>query len=122
MMYIIVGVILSISGFISGIISGIAFNNFGICLLVWITTFLYAIIYFGIGTILKKLESIENAQNFYRNNTPTSISSTNNFTDKLSSISSISIKNTSEWKCNKCGKINQNYVGTCGCGQTKESN
>ena len=24
-----------------------------------------------------------------------------------------------EWKCPKCGKINQNYVGTCGCGEGK---
>ena len=24
-----------------------------------------------------------------------------------------------EWKCAKCGKINQNYVGTCGCGEPK---
>lgn len=24
-----------------------------------------------------------------------------------------------EWKCSKCGKINQNYVGTCGCGEVK---
>ena len=24
-----------------------------------------------------------------------------------------------EWKCPKCGKINQNYVGTCGCGEKK---
>lgn len=24
-----------------------------------------------------------------------------------------------EWKCPKCGRINQNYVGTCGCGCTK---
>ena len=24
-----------------------------------------------------------------------------------------------EWKCPKCGKINQNYVGTCGCGELK---
>ncbi len=24
-----------------------------------------------------------------------------------------------EWKCPTCGKINQNYVGTCGCGQSK---
>ncbi|MDO4419496.1 MAG: hypothetical protein Q4B92_03940 [Ruminococcus sp.] len=26
---------------------------------------------------------------------------------------------TGEWKCPKCGKVNQNYVGTCGCGQIK---
>ncbi|MBQ3417552.1 MAG: hypothetical protein IJH32_06940 [Ruminococcus sp.] len=24
-----------------------------------------------------------------------------------------------EWKCPDCGKINQNYVGTCGCGYSK---
>ena len=24
-----------------------------------------------------------------------------------------------EWKCPSCGKINQNYVGTCGCGEAK---
>ena len=24
-----------------------------------------------------------------------------------------------EWKCPSCGKINQNYVGTCGCGEPK---
>lgn len=24
-----------------------------------------------------------------------------------------------EWKCPQCGRINSNYVGTCGCGQTK---
>lgn len=24
-----------------------------------------------------------------------------------------------EWKCPKCGKINQNYVGSCGCGHLK---
>ena len=24
-----------------------------------------------------------------------------------------------EWKCPKCGRVNQNYVGTCGCGELK---
>lgn len=24
-----------------------------------------------------------------------------------------------EWKCSKCGTINNNYVATCGCGNTK---
>ena len=27
-----------------------------------------------------------------------------------------------EWKCPTCGKINQNYVGTCGCGAAKPNN
>ena len=25
-----------------------------------------------------------------------------------------------EWRCQKCGTINANYVGTCGCGYTKQ--
>lgn len=23
------------------------------------------------------------------------------------------------WKCSQCGRVNANYIGTCGCGQTK---
>lgn len=26
---------------------------------------------------------------------------------------------SNEWRCPKCGRVNQNYVGTCGCGQFK---
>jgi membrane protease subunit (stomatin/prohibitin family) len=26
------------------------------------------------------------------------------------------------WECANCGKVNLNYVGTCGCGQTKDKN
>ena len=26
------------------------------------------------------------------------------------------------WKCKKCGNINKNYCGTCGCGNTKDEN
>lgn len=29
------------------------------------------------------------------------------------------IPTANEWKCPKCGRINQNYVGTCGCGEVK---
>ncbi len=46
---------------------------------------------------------------------------------KLSSITPLASSNNqstkqaapNEWKCPACGVINQNYVGTCGCGQTK---
>ena len=27
--------------------------------------------------------------------------------------------NLNQWQCSKCGKVNENYVGTCGCGNTK---
>ena len=26
---------------------------------------------------------------------------------------------SNEWVCPKCGRKNQNYVGTCGCGEVK---
>lgn len=28
-------------------------------------------------------------------------------------------QDNNSWKCKKCGKTNQNYVGTCGCGEVK---
>lgn len=27
-----------------------------------------------------------------------------------------------QWKCSKCGRVNDNYVGTCGCGNIKYQN
>ena len=33
-----------------------------------------------------------------------------------------SVPGPDEWKCKNCGKINKNYVGTCGCGQPKVEN
>lgn len=44
-----------------------------------------------------------------------------NQTNKSSSFQN-KIAGPNEWKCSKCGAVNQNYVGTCGCGQTKSSN
>ncbi len=30
--------------------------------------------------------------------------------------------NSNQWKCSKCGRLNENYVGTCACGNTKSQN
>lgn len=30
-----------------------------------------------------------------------------------------SVAGKGEWKCPKCGNIHQNYVGSCGCGESK---
>lgn len=29
------------------------------------------------------------------------------------------LNNTNSWKCTSCGRVNANYVGTCGCGTRK---
>ena len=40
----------------------------------------------------------------------------NNAVEESSSDTSVGVN---EWKCPNCGKVNQNYVGTCGCGTLK---
>ncbi|WP_294467715.1 hypothetical protein [uncultured Ruminococcus sp.] len=40
---------------------------------------------------------------------------------RISALRNSATKNddTKTWVCPKCGKINQNYVGSCGCGEIK---
>lgn len=33
-----------------------------------------------------------------------------------------SYASANQWKCKQCGKVNENYVGTCACGNTKDKN
>ncbi len=46
----------------------------------------------------------------------------NYLTQNNGSSSQERVAGPNEWQCSKCGTINQNYVGTCGCGQTKAEN
>lgn len=112
MVFYIVGTIISIIGFIAGIITGASTHNFLFCLLAWISTFLYAIIYFGIGIILEKNNEILDTLNILKNTSYNSQPKTNE----------ILKPKANEWKCKSCGRINQNYVGSCGCGMTKDEN
>lgn len=68
-------------------------------------------------TTYKKLfsvasERIRTATNVYNN------ADSENPNNHESVYNNESISNN-EWKCPSCGKINQNYTGTCGCGQQK---
>ena len=112
MVFYIVGTIISISGFIAGIITGVSTHNFWFCLLAWISAFLYAIIYFGIGMILDKNNEMIDTLNILKNNGDNPKPTTNE----------ILKPKANEWKCKSCGRINHNYVGTCGCGMTKDEN
>lgn len=51
----------------------------------------------------------------------TSAHTTNTYTSPIfkDSNTPITTPSVGEWKCPKCGKINQNYTGTCGCGEVK---
>lgn len=44
----------------------------------------------------------------------------NNYCSNCSTrLNAAATSSEGEWKCPSCGRINQNYVGTCGCGEVK---
>lgn len=117
--------VIAVLGFIGGIILGntVKVYDFNTALMIesWIATALLCLIFYGIASVLEYLEDLGAGQNT-SSDTPTSY----NYNDRLSSepifkdekpIPKTPTEN--EWKCPKCGKINQNYVGTCGCGTNK---
>lgn len=76
----------------------------------WIGTALFVLIFAGIGEILEHLEDLKEINS----QMPTTIKN-----DIINDIKAKKEPTTDEWKCPKCGKINANYVGSCGCGTTK---
>lgn len=112
-----VAVLLPLIGIIFGIILGFACEintsnwyssakyifNFGLMFETWMFFDLLALFFGWLASVLEKLENIER-----------SVCEVNNIHEKLE------MKPTeNEWQCPKCGRINQNYVGTCGCGEVK---
>ncbi len=43
-------------------------------------------------------------------------------TSELSSVSASASNPSGKWICSKCGRTNQGYTGSCGCGMTKTEN
>lgn len=60
-------------------------------------------IFFGIAGVLNNQETI------------LSMCRKNN--DAMAAL--LNPKEVTGWKCSKCGKVNADYIGTCGCGQIK---
>lgn len=59
-------------------------------------------------------------EDFY--NRTSAIFKDNNLNEySTTSNKSKNIASSNEWKCPNCGRVNQNYVGTCGCGEVKPS-
>ncbi len=44
------------------------------------------------------------------------------YSDSHSDYDRPSIANEGQWKCKQCGSVNENYVSTCACGQSKRDN
>lgn len=86
-------------------------------LLIWIGISVGASIALSIG----KNKIIDSFADFSSKNSSTSAYTTNINTSPIfkDSNTPITTPSVGEWKCPKCGKINQNYTGTCGCGEVK---
>ncbi len=131
-LYYFIGGGFSILGLISGIVLGITLKNFLFCILDWVGTFLFVTIYFGIGVIIENqsvlfgylntiYENTTSNKEKEKNNSPTQLFRNIHVEKNESNEKKKEEKKASanEWRCPKCGKINQNYVGTCGCGELK---
>lgn len=103
-------ILVSVGGVIFGIVVGAITKsdnrgnfNAGLMIQSWIIADIFSMILFGIGSVLERLESFEKKIDtfLYQKTGPS-----NSPTGK-------------EWKCPKCGRINQSYVGSCGCGEKK---
>lgn len=138
-----VAVFITLLGIVLGIVLGFACQinisnwyssakytfNTGLMFETWIVADLIALFFTWMGAVLEKLEKIEvklcgkiesNSQSEFKDNIMGTVNST---VDKIKSFSTASTENSvptgNEWKCPNCGAINQNYTGTCGCGQQK---
>lgn len=132
-----VSVLLPLIGIIFGIVLGFAcqinvetkwYNsakyafNVGLMFETWMVFDLLALFFGWLASVLEKLENIERSI-CGENST---INTTKPLNDYIqTAVNGIHSKlekepTENEWKCPKCGSINQDYVGTCGCGQVKE--
>ena len=119
--------------------------NPGLMFQTWIIADIIALAFFWMSQVLCKLENIEKALgadgenetllsgiNSLVNNTKNAVASQNSAGNSNSANSNAAAygrnnaappekteAGPNEWKCPNCGKIHQNYVGSCGCGQTK---
>lgn len=119
--------------------------NPGLMFQTWIIADIIALAFYWMSQVLCKLENIEKALgadgenetllsgiNNLINNTKNAVSNQNVAGSSTSANTNTTVNRSynavppenreagaNEWKCPNCGKINQNYVGSCGCGQTK---
>ncbi len=73
-------------------------------------TAIEAVILVSIGEILERLEILSSS-------VATTERKVDSIEQKIIEKDDITYKNS--WKCPKCGRVNNNYTGTCACGQVR---
>jgi len=105
-------------GFLLFLIALIEFG-FSICIAIFLCQLIY-----GFGVIVSNHERQEREKTTIYSSNTTSTSRTYNsslFKDMDNSRAPKGQVAKGEWTCPTCGRVNQNYVGTCGCGTTKNA-
>ena len=94
--------------------------NFMAMIAGFISIGLLCLFIFGISFILEYLEDIEKRLSAAESNQPSRATVYKNINSNFSAAPiNQKTAESDEWKCPSCGRINKNYVGTCGCGQRK---
>ncbi len=134
-----VALLLPIIGIIFGIVLGFACQintetkwyssakyafNVGLMFETWMFFDLLALFFGWLGSVLEKLENIE--QKICGENSNTNIAKPlNEYINTAKNVVNNMHRQTentpkeNEWRCPNCGKVNQNYIHTCSCGYTK---
>lgn len=134
----IIGIVIAVLGAIGSIGSGFLFQtprikeglygtytvgtdfNYIVMIAGFLSIGLLCLFIFGIAFILEFLEKIEKQLSEIDIKDPINKPLFKNISNALSSaLIAQKLAESDEWKCPNCGKINKNYVGTCGCGQHK---
>lgn len=119
----IIAVCISLIGIIVGVIWGNTekvydhydeYFNVGLMFLTWLISDIVAVFLYTAALILEQL--------LKTNATLKVWNQTGLISNDALSTASEYFDDSMAWKCQRCGKINSNYVGTCGCGQRKDEN
>lgn len=120
------GGFIGVAGALTGIFLGIFANNFFVALQTWISAAILTLVFVFLGSVLDSLDKISNQLSALKEeknlpytgaSAPGSIAAAPIFQDHRQTKPAA--PGTNEWACPQCGKVNQNYVGTCGCGEEK---
>lgn len=123
-----IGGFIGVGGALAGIFLGVIAGNFFVTLQIWISAAILTLVFLFFGSVLDSLDKIsnqlsalkeDNKTRFTEPAAPNSFTAAPIFQDCRQTKPAAPGKD--EWVCSQCGKVNQNYVGTCGCGKEKPS-